>query len=198
VEPVDLRTERLVLDQPTTADLERIVAYCRDPLFERYMTLPWPYQEKDAVFFVDSLVPGGWRDEREFTWALRKTSSGPLLGVVGMRTQPEPRTLDVGYWLGAPSRGNGYMVEAVRAVTGWAFAARGIETVLWECVAGNCASVRVARGAGFAYAGAGAGRIVMRDGSPPYAWTGALQRDGDRSRAAASWPAETLTAASDA
>ncbi|QDZ16377.1 GNAT family N-acetyltransferase [Humibacter ginsenosidimutans] len=194
MDPVELRTERLVLNQPTGDDLARVVEYCRDPLFEHYMTLPWPYQEKDAVFFVERLVPDGWRTEREYTWALREASTGPLLGVVGMRVQPEPRTVDVGYWLGGPHRGHGHMTKATRAAVSWAFDSGRCDTVLWECVAGNRASARVARSAGFSFTGAGTGRVTLRDGSQPDAWLGARHRGGDEELARSTWPESTIGA----
>lgn len=189
--PVELRTGRLVLDQPAHGDLTHIVEYCNDPLFERYMTLPWPYQERDAAFFVETFAPDGWRTGGEFTWAVREASGGPLFGAIGMRVQPRPRTLDVGYWLGPPHRGRGYMGEAVRAVVDWAFANCDVDTVIWECVAGNVASAHVARSAGFAYTGAGPLRLTMRDGGHPDAWHAARGRTV-ASDAAGSWPAQTL------
>jgi RimJ/RimL family protein N-acetyltransferase len=194
VEPVILRTERLTLSTPVPVDRPRVYEYCQDPLFIDYMTLPWPYTANDAVFFLETLVPNGWRDEREFTWALREAPGSPLLGVVGMRVQPEPRTLDVGYWLGAPHRGNGYMAEAVRRAVEWAFDTLPVDTVLWECVAGNHASVRVAAASGFAYTGEAPARLAMRDGRHPPAWHGELLRGADSAEAAATWPAELFGA----
>ena len=55
--PVVLTTERLVLHTPMARDRDRIVEYCRDPLFETFMTLPWPYEPKHAEGFVLALVP---------------------------------------------------------------------------------------------------------------------------------------------
>ena len=130
MEPPVLRTQRLTLSTPVPDDRARVVEYCQDELFRNYLTLPWPYTENDAVFFLESLVPDGWREEREFTWALRETQWSPLLGVVGLRVQAEPRTIDVGYWLGAPHRGSGYTAEAVRRVVAWAFETLPVDAVL--------------------------------------------------------------------
>lgn len=176
--PVELRTERLVLSAPTRDDVPVITELCQDPLFERFMTLPWPYRRADAEFFVDTLVASGWETEREFTWALRRHTGGELLGAVGARVQPEADTFDVGYWLGAAHRGNGYMSEAVRAVIDWVVDRRGASTVLWECVVGNVASARVARACGFRYLGTGPGRVEMRDGSHATCWHGVYTPTG--------------------
>ena len=190
MDPVVLRTERLALSTPVPLDRARVHEYCQDPLFIDYMTLPWPYTLNDAVFFLETLVPNGWRDEREFTWALRERTGAPLLGVVGMRVQPEARTLDVGYWLGAPHRGQGLMAEAVRRAVGWAFDTLDVDTVLWECVAGNRASAHVAAACGFAYTGEAPARAAMRDGGHPAAWHARLLRDHDPAANATTWLAE--------
>ncbi|HEU4849226.1 MAG TPA: N-acetyltransferase, partial [Terrimesophilobacter sp.] len=55
-----METGPLLLDQPVAADVDAIARYCQDPVFERFMTLPWPYERKHAAFFVNEYVPGGW------------------------------------------------------------------------------------------------------------------------------------------
>ena len=167
--PFELRTERLVLDQPSGADVDAITEYCQDPLFERFLTTPWPYRRADAEFFVHDFVPTGWASDRELTWALRLAGERELLGVLGFRAA----RADLGYWLGAPHRGRGYMPEAVRAVTTWALSA-GHFRIGWECVVGNVASAAVARKAGFAYTGEAPSTASFRDGSRPLSWHGVL------------------------
>src|SRR5690606_9824582 len=98
MEPLVLRTARLVLDQPTPADIDEIATYCADPVFERFMTTPWPYERRHAEFFVSEYVPGGWERGDEFAWAIRERTGGPIAGSIGLR----PDRLDIGYWLGAP------------------------------------------------------------------------------------------------
>jgi RimJ/RimL family protein N-acetyltransferase len=166
--PASLATERLVLDQPGAGDVDTIADYCTDPLFERYLTTPWPYRREHAVGFVVSHVPDGWASGSEFTWAIRV--DGAFAGVIGVRAARS----DVGFWLGAPFRGHGYMAEALSAVaTAW-FSA-GHESLRWECLVGNVASAATARAAGFAYVGEAPADVPARDGSRPPAWHGILQ-----------------------
>lgn len=169
MEPVVLRTDRLVLDQPRIGDHARIVEYCQDPLFEHYMTIPWPYEPKHADYFLLQHVPNGWQNDSEFTWALRYAPTGGLLGVVGYRAASG----DIGFWLGAPHRGLGLMTEAVIGVTEWLFG-RGVPSVAWECVVGNGASASVARKAGFTFTGERVSALADRDGGHPLAWHGVL------------------------
>jgi RimJ/RimL family protein N-acetyltransferase len=183
MKPVVLSTARLWLDQPTSDDRDLIVEFCRDPLFESFMTLPWPYEPRHADFFIDDLVPTGWATGSEFTWALREHEGGPLLGTIGARMARN----DIGYWLGAPHRGKRYMVEALDCVVSWLFD-QGWESISWECVVGNRASVAVARANGFRFTGERPTDLVFRDGSHPPAWHGELARDDPR-EPQEGWPA---------
>jgi RimJ/RimL family protein N-acetyltransferase len=183
VKPVTLRTERLILDQPVTADRDAIVEYCRDPLFETFMTLPWPYELKHAEYFIDQLVPQGWATGSELTWSIRETDGGPILGALGWRAAGN----DVGYWLGAPHRGRGIMTEALTAVTDHLFAELGLAEIRWECVVGNTASASVARKTGFRFTGEAPTELTFRDGSRPLGWHGILTKD--RSTEGTAWPA---------
>lgn len=180
MEPVALSTPRLRLDQPTPADVPRIAEYCRDPLFERYLTTPWPYEIVHAEGFVGEMVPAGWADDSEYTWAIR--ADGEFVGVIGLRE----RLGDVGYWMGAPHRGHGYMAEALSAVCDFAFTL-GRDLVRWECTIGNAGSAATARAAGFNYTGVTPANVPHRDGTRPPAWHGILLRGDSRDRKPG-WP----------
>ena len=178
-----LQTERLWLDSPVLSDRFAVAEYCRDPLFETLMTLPWPYEQRHADFFLYRVVPGGWLSGDELTWAVRESEGGPLLGIIGWRREFG----DIGYWLGAPHRGRGLMTEAVIGVTDWLMTGFGRTEVAWECVIGNAASVSVARKAGFTFTGERATGLTFRDGSHPPAWHGVL-RAGEPRVERPGWP----------
>lgn len=165
MKPVTLRSARLVLDQPGEGDVDLITRYCQDPLFEQYLTTPWPYERAHAEGFVREYVPGGWRTDREYTWALRREEGAALLGVIGWRTERS----DLGFWLGADQRRNGYMGEAVATVVDWLFA-RDVPIVRWECFPGNVASAATARSVGFRFTGEAPMDVAARDGSRPVGW----------------------------
>ena len=184
MDPFTVRTERFLLDQPTKSDVDDISRYCSEPVFEKYMVTPWPYKREHAESFVNDFVPAGWARNDEWTWAIREDNGGPLLGVVGIRLVSGM----VGYWLGAPHRGQGVMPEALAAVIEAAFERTARDDVLWECVVGNIASLRVAQKVGFRYAGQDSGMILGRDGSPIPSWTGSLDRDATRTPQHG-WPA---------
>jgi RimJ/RimL family protein N-acetyltransferase len=163
MKPVVLRTSRLVLDQPTDDDVDLIAEYCTDPRFETYMVTPWPYTRDDAAHFALEYVPDAWTRSTEFTWAIRRDNE--FVGMIGFR----PHRTDIGFWLGAPSRGKGYMPEAVGGLLDWLFA-EGYDGILWECFLGNEASAAVARKSGFTFTGQAPSDITARDGTHPAAW----------------------------
>jgi RimJ/RimL family protein N-acetyltransferase len=167
--PVALRSARLVLDQPGAGDVDDITRYCRDPLFETFLTTPWPYERAHAEGFVGEAVPAGWASDDEYTWALRREDDGPLLGVIGWRSARS----DVGFWLGAEHRRQGLMAEALSTVADWLFV-RDVPIIRWECALGNVASAATARAVGFRFTGEAPLDVAARDGSRPAGWHGEL------------------------
>ncbi|TFD54204.1 N-acetyltransferase [Cryobacterium frigoriphilum] len=199
--PVTLSSELLRLDAPVPADAARVFEYCQDPSFERYLTVPWPYLVEHAEGFLAEYVPGGWASDREYTWALRAPDTADLLGVIGLRllgpsVDEHAGVLQlgsVGFWLGAPFRGQGLIGEAQRLVFDWAFETGLVGAIHWECIVGNTASARAAWKAGFTHTGVGPSVAAYRDGTHPLSWQGQLRADDDRTPRRG-WPAEALEA----
>ncbi|MFE6963870.1 GNAT family N-acetyltransferase [Agromyces sp. NPDC057679] len=183
MQPVALRTARLVLDLPVEGDVARVAEYCTDPLFEQFLTTPWPYTEAHARGFLTEHVPSAWSSGEELTWAVRTETGGPLLGVISLRTD----ACEVGYWLGAEHRGSAYMTEALLAVCEWAFVELpGTETVTWRANAGNVASAMVARAAGFLNTTTATTTVPGRDGTDLEGWSAERGRT-PAADAVASW-----------
>ncbi|WP_157155264.1 GNAT family N-acetyltransferase [Diaminobutyricimonas sp. LJ205] len=176
MKPFVLATDRLRLDFPVVADAKRVFEYCQDREIQRFTTVPVPYQWKDAVSFVGIYVPDGWSSDHAYTWALREREGSPLMGVISLRHQSEQGVADVGFWIGAPHRGQGYMTEALRLVSEWALGGDA-HTVKWECFIGNIGSATVAQHAGFRFVGVGPSEIAARDGGHPPAWHAELTNE---------------------
>lgn len=185
MDPVIIRTERLVLSIPTEADVDAITAACQDPEVPRWTTVPSPYTRENAVEFVE-LVTGWWADGVETVWAIRK--DGVLAGMIGLHRiteHPHGGDAEIGFWGVAAFRGQGVMVEAARAVIDFAFDELGLVRLSWRAVAGNIPSARTARSLGFRYEG------MLRQGltSPrgrDDGWLAGLLASDDRSPVA--WP----------
>ncbi|GGF00375.1 GNAT family N-acetyltransferase [Mycetocola zhadangensis] len=193
---VRLETERLILDEPTEADIPFIYAYCQDQLISDFTTVPQPYRLRDAENFLSRVVQPGWATGRELTWALRRKTEPTILGVVSLRDWNDSQAM-VGFWLGAPWRGLGYTPEAVAAVSDWAFQSAWFTeatppktTIVWEAMVGNPASALVAHKVGFRYTGTARGEVA-RFGEFPSSHRAELVAT-DRRGPAEGWPAEAL------
>jgi RimJ/RimL family protein N-acetyltransferase len=215
MKPVPLLTPRLLLSVPVASDQDRMFEYCQDPLFERFLTVPWPYTRAHAEYFVEKLAPESWASDTEYTWAVRLrnadstsedadayegsallnaeahdgrgASVGALIGMVALRRDHR----SIGFWIGGEHRGRGYVPEAVTAVAEWGFA-RGFESIVWECVVGNFASASVARSLGFEFTGERESTDPYRDGRHVPSWHGELF-PANLGAPQPGWPASTST-----
>ncbi|GAA1942914.1 GNAT family N-acetyltransferase [Agromyces allii] len=182
--PVEIVTERLLLDLPVPGDADVVTRYCQDPLFEHLLTTPWPYTHAHAESFLSAYVPAGWASGSELTWAIRDERGGPLLGMISVREAQN----EIGFWMGSAHRGAGRMSEAANAVCEWVLAGGivGATTVFWRAVEGNLGSAKVARSSGFRRIEPVNPTVPTRDGGTLPAWYGVRESAIDP-RAEASW-----------
>lgn len=73
---------------------------------------------------------------------------GTLIGVINLKLSERHRSGHLGYWMGAPYRGNGYMSEAARAVVDHGFRVLNLHRLESACFAVNEASARVLENVG--------------------------------------------------
>ena len=145
---MQLATERLLL-RPFTLDdapaVQRLVAAYE--IAENTLLIPHPYPEGAAAEWISKL--GTMPDNHVFAIVL----DADVIGAIGMEVQREHDRGEIGYWIGVPYWGRGYMTEAVRAVLGWAFESLGLNRVFAEHFTRNAASGRVMQKAGMRHEG---------------------------------------------
>jgi RimJ/RimL family protein N-acetyltransferase len=191
VQPVVLRSERLVLSAPTMDDVDAITQACQDPEVQAWTTVPSPYSRADAEAYVRDKVAAGWADGSACTWAIRLGEDAAVVGMVNCFGIADGGA-EIGFWVAAEVRGRGVVSEAVDLVCDFGFApdGLGLQRIQWHAKTGNVASAAVARRAGFQFEGTarlgGAQRGVRVD-----SWSAALLVTDDR-RPAAGWPAATF------
>ncbi|MFI8517325.1 GNAT family N-acetyltransferase [Streptomyces sp. NPDC085481] len=172
MDPITLTTDRLRLRPFVPEDAEAVHAACQDPDIQRWTTVPSPYVRADAELFVTRIVPDGWRQDGEYSFAVEPLEGGPLLAAAGLHARGQG-IREVGFWLGKEHRGRGYMTEAVGALAHWAFTALGVHRLLWRAEVGNTASRAVAERAGFTLEGVERAGLV-NNGTVRDAWIGSL------------------------
>lgn len=142
-----LVTRRLTLRPPALPDAEDIALHLSNWNVARMLArVPFPYWVEDAEDWIAGLR--GRPDDLVYTIHRER-----LIGLVSLEGDPaEPQ---LGYWLGEPWHGRGFMTEAVAAVLAHAFDARGVPAVRSCVFDDNPASLRVQQKLGFSVAGAG-------------------------------------------
>jgi RimJ/RimL family protein N-acetyltransferase len=167
-----LTGESLTLRALRVEDVIGIVEQCRDPLTQRWTTVPVPFTEADALAFVDD-GNRQWRDGTRCAFAIEV--DGRFAGSLNVRPQGAG-ALAVGYGLAPWARGERVSVRALRVLLPWAFETLGPDVVLWTANAGNWASRRVAWSVGFRVEGTVRGLLDQR-GIRLDGWIGSIRRD---------------------
>ncbi|MET9884768.1 GNAT family N-acetyltransferase [Streptomyces sp. NPDC006430] len=172
MEPTTLHTARLYLRPFVPSDEEEVYAAVQDPDIQRWTMVPSPYEREHAHGFVSESVPDGWREDTAYSFAVRLGQDGPLVAAVGVHVRG-PGMYEIGYWAAKEHRGNGYMVEAVAAVSRWAFTEVGAVRLEWRAEVGNAGSRAVAEKTGFRFEGV-LRAAVHRAGTARDSWVGSL------------------------
>jgi RimJ/RimL family protein N-acetyltransferase len=141
--PGRIVTKRLVLRAPIRGDVPDLIRLADNKDIAKWLaTLPSPYTRADAVGFVEILAQRA--DERPYAMTL----DDRLIGIVGF-SFAEGKPPDLGYWLGEPHWGKGYMTEAVKGLIEAAHRTGQFETIHAQVLADNQPSLHVLEKAGF-------------------------------------------------
>ncbi|MGB3022087.1 MAG: GNAT family N-acetyltransferase [Methyloceanibacter sp.] len=140
---VSIRTERLLLRAPVSADAARISLLAGDyEVASMTGTIPHPYSAEMAADWINSHHDG----EEGVAYAI--DLGGDLIGCVGYRAYNSTHA-EMGYWLGKPYWGMGYATEAARALILHAFEKEGFDYLTSGHFRENPASARVIAKLGF-------------------------------------------------
>lgn len=149
----ELRGERVVVrpyHPEDAAELQAAVAESRDHL------RPWlPFAdqhqriEESRDFIIR--VTADWLLREDMTVALLDATTGRFVGGAGLHPRDwDVRVFEIGYWVRATAQGHGYVTEAVRLLTDFAFERLAANRVFIRCNARNARSAAVAERLGFA------------------------------------------------
>jgi RimJ/RimL family protein N-acetyltransferase len=148
MEPVEIRTERLLLRPFALTDVPALVAAISDPEVPRWTRLPTPYTEQDGIEWAGTVAAGAWESGTGAPLAMQELATGLLVGSCGLH-DITGGAAEIGYWCAAEARGRGLTTEAVAAVTQWGFDVLGLARIAWYAAVGNWASRRIAERTGY-------------------------------------------------
>lgn len=139
----ELSTTRLHLRKVTAADIPSLVKYANNKaISDNLLTLPHPYTEEDAIFWLNFVLQG-FRNRERFVFAVALKESPDLIGAIGLHPTPRHNTAEMGYWLGEPFWGKGLMTEAVGAVLKFGFEELALNKIYATHFTNNPASGKV-------------------------------------------------------
>lgn len=172
-----LRTDRLILRPPTSADARHLGPLARDRDVARMVTMmPFPQPDIAAEGFL--LIMEARRGlGLDHVFAIELSGAGPI-GVCGAHARDDDG-FEIGYWLGRPYWGKGFATEAAQAVTTMA-RELGRGPVTAGHFVDNPASGRVLEKVGFVYTGEIAPRFSLARAAKADT---RLMRLGERERA---------------
>ena len=183
MDPVTLRTDRLVLSVPDQADADDVVAYANDPDVIAYTPVPVPYGHAEARHWITEVVRSGWAADTRYEFGIRRADDLRLLGTVGLFGFVDGAA-EIGYAVHPDGRGHGFVTEAARAVLDWAFAPTpqglGFVRVQWRAIATNTPSAAIAQRLALRYEGRLRSGVSHR-GARHDQLIAAVLRDDDRS-----------------
>lgn len=141
-----LNTERLALRPLRAGDAPRVRALCGNWNVARMLArVPYPYPDGLAEEWVGAQA-ALWANGEAYIFAV--TLDGEVIGVIGLEGE-DGGIYELGYWLGEPWWGQGYMSEAVARVLDFAFDELKLTHVVAGFFADNAASGRIQEKFGF-------------------------------------------------
>ena len=138
-----LTTERLTLSRILAADIPTIVKYAgSEQIAATTLNLPHPYEEKDAIFWIQ-MANAGFVDKTQYTFAIRLNTTNEFMGGIGLRTNFKMGRGELGYWIGAPFWNLGFTTEAASAILKFGFETLELNKIYATHVIENPASGKV-------------------------------------------------------
>ena len=154
--PTHLRTPRLLLRAPQPGDGAAMHAAVQASLPELRRWMVWAQQPLDAEGYEASLRRAAARFtlREELRYLIFDASGEILLGSSGFHALDWriPKG-EIGYWIHSEHAGQGYVTEAVRALTAFGLDTLGLRRIELRCDPANERSARVAERTGYALEG---------------------------------------------
>lgn len=146
-----ITTERLILRPWREEDAESLYEYAKDPAVGPIAGWPVHTSVQDSLNIIRTVLSA---DE---TYAVCLKTDDRAVGSIGLippmqsHVRIEETEIEIGYWIGVPFWGNGYIPEAVRAMQSHVFNDLGYTAMWCGYYDGNEKSRRCQEKCGFVY-----------------------------------------------
>lgn len=117
----EIKTDRLTLRTLSFTDIPKIIEYAGNKnVSEMTLNIPHPYQEQDAVFWLNS-ANKRFAQKTQFTFGIRIKSSDDFIGGMGLKVNQRFNRAELGYWIAEAFWNKGYATEAASAILKFGF-----------------------------------------------------------------------------
>ena len=149
----ELRGPRVVVRPYRLEDADALFAAVAESRQHIWPWMPWGDQHQtvdDSRDFILRSQAKWLQREDDLNVGIFAVESGRYLGGSGLHVRGwDVPAFEIGYWLRASAEGHGYMAEAVKLLTDFAFESLGAQRVMIRCDARNTRSAAVAERLGF-------------------------------------------------
>ena len=151
--PRELRTARLLLRSLENEDVPALVRLAgTKEIAVTTLNIPYPYAQEDAHGFL-AKASEDFREGRSVTFAISVVPERALCGVLGLNITDLHSRAELGYWIGVPFWGKGYVTEAAKALVAFGFETLQLHRIYAHHFSGNTASGRVLEKIGMRHEG---------------------------------------------
>ena len=164
-----IETERLVVRCWDPADAPKLKEAIDSSIEHLRAWMPWAYNEPQTLGEQVALLRGfrGQFDKDEdFIYAIFDRGESRVLGGSGLHTRIGEHAREIGYWIRADAEGNGYVTEAVAALTRVGFELEGLERIEIRVEPANARSRRIPERLGYAEEATLRGRVHNAQNEP--------------------------------
>ncbi|MHB1458336.1 MAG: GNAT family N-acetyltransferase [Armatimonadota bacterium] len=166
--PEEFESERLIIRTPRPGDGAAMNAAIRESINELKLWMPWAdhipeVAESEAVACA---AYEKYKAKTDLWMLLLDNQTGTFIGSSGLvRIDWNVPAFEIGYWVRTSCAGQGYITEAVNAITKFAFEQLGAYRVCIKMNSRNTRSRMVAERTGFEFEGTLRNDARMPDGS---------------------------------
>lgn len=137
----------LVIRKYQLKDIELFYEYTRDPELSKHLLCKPTKSKADAERFIRGIREKYYTD-KETRFIIADLKTNKLVGAISLYIVGNKNTVELGYWIGKPYWGQGYMTNVIISVIERLKTIPEIEAVQIIAYRNNLASIKVAEKAG--------------------------------------------------
>lgn len=143
-----METERLIIREQTTRDIDALYEIYSDPEISRYTENLYSDKDEEYSYMVD-YINNQYRYHEYGIWALVDKTTGKLIGRAGLSLRPGCDDPELGFVIGKDYQKKGYCYEACKAIIEYAFEELCADRVVSLTDKRNKASIGLLKKLGF-------------------------------------------------